>query len=97
MTNQNSGKFTRDSCQRTKAIGMKRKQSVLLKRSGLDAEQIEQTLRKGEPRKRVSRDQAEFPVSETPTLIINGEVVGGTLEYGELKTFIDARLRAKSR
>ena len=75
----------------------KRFTQAQLKQSGLDAEQIEQTLRKGEPRKRVSRDQAEFPVSETPTLIINGEVVGGTLEYGELKTFIDAKLRAKSR
>jgi len=75
----------------------KRFTQAQLKQSGLDAEQIEQILRKGEPRKRVSRDQAEFPVSETPTLIVNGEVVGGTLEYGELKTFIDAKLRAKSR
>jgi hypothetical protein len=68
-----------------------------IKQSGLNAEQIEQTLRKGEPRKRVIRDQAEFPVSQTPTLIVNGEVVVGAVEYGELKTFIDAKLKAKTR
>ncbi len=31
MTNRSSGKFTKDSCQRTRAIGMKQKPGVLLK------------------------------------------------------------------
>ena len=68
-----------------------------LKQIGVDVEQIEQTLRKGEPRKRVSRDQAEFPVSQTPTLIVNGEVIVGAVGYDELKTLIDAKLKAKDR
>jgi protein-disulfide isomerase len=68
-----------------------------LKQSGLNPQWIEQTLRKGEPGKRVSRDQAEFPVSQTPTLIVNGEVVIGAVEYGEIKTIVDAKLKAKSK
>jgi protein-disulfide isomerase len=68
-----------------------------LKQSGLDPEKISQILRSGEPSKKVSGDQAEFPVSQTPTLIVNGEVVVGAVEYGELKTIIEAKLRSKGR
>ena len=68
-----------------------------LKQIGLDPAKIDAVLRNGEPRKRVSRDQAEFPVSQTPTLIANGEVLGGNLEYGELKTIVDAKLKAMLR
>jgi hypothetical protein len=68
-----------------------------LKQIGLDPAKIEEILRIGEPSKRVSRDQAEFPVSQTPTLIANGEVLGGNLEYGELKTIVDAKLKAMVR
>ena len=73
----------------------KRFAQAQLKQSGLDPEKISQILRSGEPSKRVSGDQAEFPVSQTPTLIVNGEVVIGSVEYGELKTMIEARLRSK--
>src|SRR5437867_4793560 len=73
----------------------KRFAHVTLKQSGLDPEQIEQTLRKGEPGKRVSRDQAEFPVSQTPTLIINSEVVVGAIEYGDLKRIVAEKLASK--
>jgi protein-disulfide isomerase len=45
----------------------------------------------------VSRGQAEFPVSQTPTLIVNGEVLGGNFEYGELKTIVEAKLKAMVR
>jgi protein-disulfide isomerase len=75
----------------------KRFAQAQLKQIGLDAEQIEQALRRGEPGKRVSRDQAEFPVSQTPTLIVNGEVVIGAVEYAELKTIVEAKLKAKSK
>jgi hypothetical protein len=75
----------------------KRFAQVQLKQSGLNTEQIEQTLKRGEPGKRVSRDQAEFPVSQTPTLIVNGEVVVGAVEFGELKTIVESKLNAKSR
>ena len=68
-----------------------------LKQMGVDPAKIDDVLRIGEPRKRVSRDQAEFPVSQTPTLIVNGEVLGGNLEYGELKTIVDAKLKAMVR
>jgi protein-disulfide isomerase len=68
-----------------------------LKQIGLDPTKIDDVLRIGEPRKRVSRDQAEFPVSQTPTLIANGEVLGGNFEYGELKTIVDAKLKAMVR
>ena len=68
-----------------------------LKQIGLDPEQIEQALKKGEPRKRVGRDQAEFPVSQTPTLIVNGEVVVGAVEYAELKTIVESKMKEKSR
>ncbi len=68
-----------------------------LKLSGLDPANIEAALRSGEPRKRVSGDQAEFPVAQTPTLIVNGEVVVGAVEYGELKTIVEAKLKAVSR
>jgi hypothetical protein len=67
-----------------------------LKESGLDPQQIEQTLRKGEPGKRVSRDQAEFPVSQTPTLIVNGEVVVGVIEYGDLRRIVEQKLASKT-
>jgi protein-disulfide isomerase len=65
-----------------------------LKQIGLDPAKIEEALRRGEPSKRVSRNQAEFPVSQTPTLIINGEVLGSNFSYDELKTIVDAKLRA---
>ena len=70
----------------------KRFAHVTLKQSGLDPEQIEQTLRKGEPGKRVSRDQAEFPVSQTPTLIVNGELVVGEVGYGDLERIVEQKL-----
>jgi len=73
----------------------KRFAHVQLKQSGLDPEQIEQALRRGEPGKRVSRDQAEFPVSRTPTLIINSEVVVGAIEYGDLKRIVAEKLAFK--
>ena len=73
----------------------KRFAHVQLKQSGLDPEQIEQALRRGEPGKRVSRDQAEFPVSRTPTLIINSEVVVGAIEYGDLKRIVAEKLASK--
>jgi hypothetical protein len=66
-----------------------------LKQSRLDPQQIEQTIRKGEPGKRVSRDQAEFPVSQTPTLIINGEVVVGAIGYGDLNRIVEEKLASK--
>ena len=66
-----------------------------LKQIGLDSQQIEQTLRKGEPGKRVSRDQAEFPVSQTPTLIVNGEVVVGEVGYGDLERIVEQKLASK--
>ncbi len=68
---------------------------VQLKQSGLDPQKIEQTLRKGEPGKKVSRDQAEFPVSQTPTLIVNGEVVVGAIEYGDLRRIVEQKLASK--
>jgi len=70
----------------------KRFAHVQLSQSGLDPQQIEQTLRNGEPRKRVSRDQAEFPVSQTPTLVINGEVVVGKVDYGDLERIVEQKL-----
>ena len=66
-----------------------------LKQSGLDPQQIEETLRKGEAGKRVSRDQAKFPVSQTPTLIVNGEVVVGVIEYGDLRQIVEQKLASK--
>ena len=68
-----------------------------LKQTGLDPAKIEATLRNGEPSKRVSGDQAEFPVSQTPTLIVNGEVVVGAVEYGELKSIVEAKLKPVAR
>ena len=73
----------------------KRFAQAQLKQSGVNPEQIEQALRSGEPGKRVSRDQAEFPVSQTPTLIINGEVVVGAIEYGDLKRIVEEKLAPK--
>jgi len=73
----------------------KRFARVQLKQTGLDPQQIEQTLREGEPGKRVSRDQAEFPVSQTPTLIVNGEVVVGPVGYGDLKRIVEEKLAFK--
>lgn len=60
---------------------------------GLDPAKIEAALRNGEPRKRVSGDQAEFPVSQTPTLIVNGEVVVGAMEYGAIKAMVEEKLK----
>lgn len=68
-----------------------------LKQIGLDPAKIEAALRNGEPSKRVSGDQAEFPVSQTPTLIVNGEVVVGAVEYGELKSIVEAKLKPVAR
>jgi protein-disulfide isomerase len=68
-----------------------------LKEIALDPEQIERTLKRGEPRKRVSRDQAEFPVSKTPTLIVNGEVVVGAVEFSDLKTIVESKMKGNSR
>ena len=68
---------------------------VQLKQSGLDPQQIQQTLRKGDPGKKVSRDQAEFPVSQTPTLIVNGEVVVGEVGYGDLERIVKQKLASK--
>src|SRR5439155_16349461 len=73
----------------------KRFAQAQLKQSRLDPQQIEQTLSKGEPRKRVSRDQAEFPVSQTPTLIVNDEVVVGVVGYGDLKRIVEQKLASK--
>ena len=73
----------------------KRFARVQLKQSGLDPQLIKQTLRKGEPGKRVSRDQAEFPVSQTPTLIVNGEVVVGEVGYGDLRRIVEQKLASK--
>ncbi len=68
-----------------------------LKQSGLDPAKIEAALRSGEPSKRVSGDQAEFPVSQTPTLIVNGEVVVGAVEYGEIKSIVEAKIKPVAR
>ncbi len=73
----------------------KRFARVQLKQNGLDPQQIEQTLRKGEPGKRVSRDQAEFPISQTPTLIVNGEVLVGEAGYGDLERIVEQKLGSK--
>jgi protein-disulfide isomerase len=61
---------------------------------GLDPRLIDQTLQNGGPRNRVSRDQSEFPVSQTPTLVVNGEVVVGALGYDELQAIIDKNLKS---
>jgi hypothetical protein len=73
----------------------KRFAHVQLRKSGIDPQQIEQTLRKGEPGKRVSLDQAEFPVTQTPTLIVNGEVVVGSVDYGDIKRVVEEKLAPK--
>ncbi|PYJ64428.1 MAG: hypothetical protein DME76_20030, partial [Verrucomicrobia bacterium] len=70
----------------------KRFAHVQLKQIGLDPQLIEQTLRKGKPGKRVSRDQAEFPVTQTPTLIVNGELVVGEVGYGDLERIVEQKL-----
>jgi protein-disulfide isomerase len=66
---------------------------VQLKQIGLDPAKIETALRSGEPGKRVSRDQAEFPVAQTPTLVVNGEVVVGAIEYGAIKAMVEVKLK----
>jgi hypothetical protein len=68
-----------------------------LQQVGLDPERIEQALEQGEPRKMVGRDQAEFPVSQTPTLIVNGEVVVGAVEFAQLKTIVESKRDYKTR
>lgn len=65
-----------------------------LSRIGLDPERIEQLLKGGEPGKRVSRDISEFPVTQTPTLVVNSEVVVGAVEYPEIKSIVDEKLKA---
>ena len=64
-----------------------------LREVGLDPRLIDQTLKGGEPRERVIRDRSEFPVSQTPTLVVNGEVVLGALGYDELQAIIDEKLQ----
>jgi len=64
-----------------------------LREIGLNPRLIEESLQSGEPRKRVNRDQSEFPVSQTPTLVINGEVVIGALGYRELQAIVDEKLK----
>ncbi len=66
-----------------------------LKQRGLDPAKIEEALRSGEPSKRVSRDQAEFPVTQTPTLIVNGEVVVEVVGYGDLRRIVEGKLAPK--
>ena len=66
-----------------------------LREIGLNPRLIEQTLEDGEPRKRVSKDQSEFPISQTPTLVVNGEVVVGALGYRELQAIIGEKLEGK--
>jgi predicted DsbA family dithiol-disulfide isomerase len=68
-----------------------------LREAGLNPRLIEQTLKDAEPRKRVSRDQSEFPISQTPTLVVNGEVVVGALGYRELRAIIDEKLEGKGK
>lgn len=62
---------------------------------GLDFQRIKKALESGEPRRRVSRDQGEFPVGQTPTLVINGEVVVGVVGYGDLKRIVEEKLAFK--
>jgi protein-disulfide isomerase len=64
---------------------------------GLDPAKVEEAIKSGEPSKRVSRNQSEFPVSQTPTLIVNGEVLSGNFSYGELKTIVDSKSTAMLR
>jgi protein-disulfide isomerase len=66
---------------------------VQLRELGLDPRLIDQTLKSGEPREKVNRDRSEFPVSQTPTLVVNGEVVVGALGYDELQAIIDKKLK----
>jgi len=68
----------------------------LARQVGLDLGRFKKTLESGESRKRVSRDQGEFPVVETPTLVVNGEVVVGALGYADLKRIVEERLKARS-
>jgi predicted DsbA family dithiol-disulfide isomerase len=68
-----------------------------LREIGLNPRLIEQTLEEGEPRKRISRDQSEFPISQTPTLVVNGEVVVGALGYQELQAIIGEKLEGKGK
>lgn len=75
----------------------KRFAQAQLKQSGLDPAKISRILRSGEPSKKVSGDQTEVPVSQTPTLIVNGEVVVGAVEYDELKSIVETKLKAMVR
>ncbi len=68
-----------------------------LEEMGVDPKKIRRAVESGEPRKRVSQDQAEFSVAETPTLVIDGEVVVGALGYGELKTIIEEKSKGQAR
>lgn len=62
---------------------------------GLDLGRFKKALESGEPRKRVSRDQGEFPVWQTPTLVINGEVAGA-IGYEDLKQIVEEKLKVQS-
>ena len=63
---------------------------------GLDMPRFKRFLGSGEARKRVSRDQGEFPVTVTPTLVINGEVVVGGIGYAGLRRIVEEKIKAKS-
>lgn len=63
---------------------------------GLDMWKIKKALESREPRKKVSRDQGEFPVAQTPTLIINGEVSVGAISYSDLREIVEEKLKASS-
>lgn len=66
-----------------------------IKEIGLDFQRIEKALESGGPRRRVSRDQGEFPVGQTPTLVINGEVVVGVVGYSDLRRIVEEKLALK--
>ena len=59
---------------------------------GISPHAIDKLITAGQPGKRVSRDQGEFPVARTPTLIVNGEVVVGVSDYGQLKQIVETKL-----
>ncbi len=75
----------------------KRFVATQLQELGLDPQKIRIAMESGEPAKKVSQNQTEFPVSETPTLIINGEVLVGALEYGDLRTIVQEKLKGQAR
>lgn len=66
------------------------------RKMGVDVERLKKDLSGGEPGKRVSRVQEEFPLSETPTLVVNGEVYVGALPYGKLKEIVTESFKKAS-